>query len=336
MRLTRRELMKTTATGALAVATQFGGAAEALPADDFRAVVAVNLAGGHDGWNMAVPIDGRYAAYAKGRGRALALPPSRLLGLGDCATALHPSLAPLMPAWNAGNLGVALNTGPLLQPIDKALYRQRPDLRPRNVMLHDDAGGYWRTAMGRLGPLQTVESDDPVFAGRHFQTDRHFQNTSSDIARQLWRVARLIEMRDQARPAFVVSQYGYDTHAEQVAADDPSRGRQADLYAELAVALAAFQEAMAGLGLARNVTAFTVSEFGRAFRGNGQLGTDHAWGNNHLVLGGAAKGAVHGVYPDLTLGGPDDVVGDGRWLPSLSVEDYLAPIARWHRLDAAV
>jgi uncharacterized protein (DUF1501 family) len=171
--------------------------------------------------------------------------------------------------------------------------------------------------------------------------DRYFRDTGpgSDIARQLRRVARMIEARDRSarnRPAFLVSQYGYDTHADQVAADDPTRGRQADLYVDLAVALAAFQDAMTGLGQARNVAVFTVSEFGRAFKGNSRRGTDHAWGNNHLVLGGAAVPvAIRGAYPDPMLGGPDDVVGDGRWLPSLSVEDYLAPIAQWHRAGDA-
>jgi uncharacterized protein (DUF1501 family) len=148
----------------------------------------------------------------------------------------------------------------------------------------------------------------------------------------------MIEMRDrhgEQSPAFIVSQYGYDTHADQVADGDPARGRQADLYGDLAVALAAFQNAMAGLGLSRNVTAFTVSEFGRAYRGNNRHGTDHGWGNNHLVLGAAATGAIRGTYPDPTLRGRDDVTGDGRWLPSLSVEDYLEPIVRRHRGNAA-
>jgi uncharacterized protein (DUF1501 family) len=334
--LTRRALIKTTAGGALAVAAQARGAAAlALRPDDFRAIVAVNLAGGHDGWNMAVPIDGCYDAYAKGRGRALALPPDRLLSLGDSGLALHPSLAPLMPAWGAGSLGLTLNTGPLLGPLDKALYHQRPDLRPRNIMLHDDAGKHWQAAMDSLGPMQSVESNPRAFDGRRFLVDRHFQKLSSAVARQLQSAARRIETRDEARLAFVASQYGYDTHADQVSDGDPTRGRQADLYADLAVAMAAFQQAMTGLGLARNVTLFTVSEFGRAFKGNSHRGTDHAWGNNHLVLGGAAE-SIRGTYPDLTLGGADDVVGDGRWLPSLSVEDYLAPIARWHRANAAV
>jgi uncharacterized protein (DUF1501 family) len=338
VKLTRRELIKATAGSALAVAAHAGGAsAMTLPADDFRAVVAVDLAGGHDGWNMAVPVDGRYAAYASGRGCALALPPDQLLGLGDSAMALHPGFAPLMPAWNAGRLGVVLNTGSLSGPIDKALYRQRPDLSPRNVMLHDDAGRHWQAALDRLGPIRKVERDEPSTVGLRLKVDSHFQTLSSDVGWQLHRVARLIEMRDrygEDRPAFAVTQYGYDTHADQVADGDPTIGRQADLYAELSSALAAFQRAIAGLGLSRNVTVFTVSEFGRAFRGNSRRGTDHGWGNNHLVLGAAATGAIRGAYPDPTLRGPDDVTGDGRWLPSLSVEDYLEPIARWHSGDA--
>ena len=338
MTLTRRELIKTTAGSALAVVARAGGASAMVgAADEFRAIVAIDLAGGHDGWNMAVPVDGRYAAYASGRGRALALPPDRLVHLGDSGMALHPGFAPLMPAWNAGHLGVTLNTGPLLGPIDKALYRQRPDLSPRNVMLHDDAGRHWRAALDRLGPMQTAEHDDPSTADLRLQVDPHFRTSTSDIGRQLHRVARAIEMRDrlgEQRPAFIVSHYGHDTHADQVAEGDPTIGRQADLYGELAVALAAFQNAMAGLGLSRNVTAFTVSEFGRAYRGNSRRGTDHGWGNNHLVLGAAATGVIRGAYPDPTLRGPDDVTGDGRWLPSLSLGDYLDPIARWHRGNA--
>jgi uncharacterized protein (DUF1501 family) len=338
VKLTRRELIKTTAGSALAVVAHAGGASALAPsADDFRAIVAVDLAGGHDGWNMAVPIDGRYAAYAAGRGRALALPPDRLLRLGDSAMALHAGLGPLLAAWHTGQLGVVLNAGPLLGTIDKALYRQRPDLSPRNVMLHDDASRHWQAALDRLGPMRKAGRNDPALASLRLQVDHHFQTLTSDIASQLHRVARMIEMRDhfgEPRPAFIVSQYGHDTHADQVAEGDPSCGRQADLYGDLAVALAAFQSAMAELGLSRNVTAFTVSEFGRAYRGNSRRGTDHGWGNNHLVLGAAATGAIRGAYPDPTLRGPDDVTGDGRWLPSFSVEDYLAPIARWHRGNA--
>ena len=339
MPVSRREIMKATVgAGALATVAHFGGVAKAATAPCFRAIVGINLQGGHDGWNMAVPADDRYAAYASGRGAALALPRQALVPLAGTEMALHPSLAPLQSVWAEGALNVVLNIGPLLQPLTKALYQTRPDLRPRNVMLHAEAENHWTHDLTGGAALQIGDA-----AGSALRVDGYFRDAAtgtpltSAIARQLHEVARAIETRDRpGRMAFSVSQYGYDTHADQVAADDPTSGRQADLYAELATALASFHAAMKGLGLGDNVTTFTLSEFGRAYRGNDQRGTDHAWGNNHLVMGGAlTPRTVHGAYPDPTLGGPDDVVGDGRWLPSLAVEDYLGPIARWYGMGAA-
>ena len=67
-----------------------------------------------------------------------------------------------------------------------------------------------------------------------------------------------------------------------------------------------------------------MSDFGRTFRVNAQRGTDHAWGNNHLVLGGAVKDqTVFGAYPDVTLGGVQDTDTNGRWIPTTAVEEYI-------------
>jgi uncharacterized protein (DUF1501 family) len=92
---------------------------------------------------------------------------------------------------------------------------------------------------------------------------------------------------------------------------------------------------MNAIGMGDAVTTFTQSDFGRTFAVNNSSGTDHAWGNHHLVVGGAVKGAkTYGVYPTLELGGPDDVGVDawekhGRWIPTFSVDQYASTLLGW-------
>ncbi len=157
---------------------------------------------------------------------------------------------------------------------------------------------------------------------------------TSDVAQQLKKVARMIEARStfgHTRQSFFVSQGGYDTHDNQVTGGDVASGVHANLLGDLALALSAFYKAMEALGLQDNVTAFTMSDFGRTYRGNAQYGSDHAWGNNHLVIGGGVtpKG-VFGRYPDPTLGGADDISNEGRFLPTMAQEEYLGAILKWH------
>jgi uncharacterized protein (DUF1501 family) len=339
MAWSRRTVMKAAASAG--AVTAFGGVAQAAPnvksksVSDFRAVVGVFLFGGHDGWNMAVPLDARYEAYRAARGPRLALPRHALRPFADTAFGLHPALAPLHDVAD-GALELVLNTGALTQPLTKALYQQRPDLRPTKVMLHAEAETHWGRDANIVTTLANMTAatsgaffatqESPSAPSQALRVDRYFAHLSTDVAAQLHRAARMIENHealDHHHQAFLVSQIGYDTHEDQTA-------RQATLYADLAAALAAFHTAIRDLGLGDNVTAFTMSEFGRSYKANWDGGTEHAWGNTHLILGGAVTQAVRGVYPTPVLGGPDDVVGDGRWLPSMSIEQYLAPIARWY------
>ncbi|MHA6723393.1 DUF1501 domain-containing protein [Sphingomonas sp. RS2018] len=160
---------------------------------------------------------------------------------------------------------------------------------------------------------------------------------TSDVARQLLRVARMIEARGTLghdRQTFFVTQGGYDNHSAQVNTDT-STGTHANLLGDLALAMAAFHKAIKSLGLSDGVTAFTMSDFGRTYRGNAQMGTDHAWGSNHLVMGAGLKAkTVHGLYPSTTLGGADDVASEGRFLPGIAQEEYLGAIAQWHGVPA--
>jgi uncharacterized protein (DUF1501 family) len=82
------------------------------------------------------------------------------------------------------------------------------------------------------------------------------------------------------------------------------------------------------------VTTFTGSDFGRALTSNGD-GTDHGWGGHQLIMGGAVRGrAFCGAAPAPSIGGtgaPDYQwhVGQGRLLPTTSVDQLAATLGRW-------
>ncbi|MEP7208526.1 MAG: DUF1501 domain-containing protein [Casimicrobiaceae bacterium] len=153
-----------------------------------------------------------------------------------------------------------------------------------------------------------------------------FDGLNSSIARQLKTVAQLIEGREHIRlrrQVFYVNQGGYDTHAAQM------RIHQ-QLLGDFSRAIDAFQNAMAALGTADAVTTFTLSDFGRTLKPAGAWGTDHGWGNYAFVIGGATNGGdFFGTVPAPVLNGPDDLGQDGRWIPTTSIEQFGAPLARW-------
>ncbi len=164
------------------------------------------------------------------------------------------------------------------------------------------------------------------------------------LAGQLYQVAKLVAARSAVggtRQVFLTQLDGFDTHGDQVARDDVCAGTHAALLAQLGAALAAFQQAMVAIGMDRAVTCFTQSDFGRTLAPNASLGSDHGWGNHHLVLGGAVHGGRSwGVLPNYGLGGADDAERgawerQGRWIPTTAVAQYAAPLLRWLGADDA-
>jgi uncharacterized protein (DUF1501 family) len=85
---------------------------------------------------------------------------------------------------------------------------------------------------------------------------------------------------------------------------------------------------MNAMGISDKVTLFSASDFGRTLSPNGG-GSDHAWGGNQLVVGGAVNGKrIFGEYPELALGSALDS-GRGRLVPTTSVDEYFAELALW-------
>ena len=150
------------------------------------------------------------------------------------------------------------------------------------------------------------------------------QPTYDRLVGQLRMVARLISARaalGQQRQVFFVSMGNYDFH-DRLLVD------QANHLRALSLALDMFYDITVELGVEDQVTTFTASDFGRTMSANGD-GTDHGWGGEHLVLGGAVNGRdIYGEMPDLVPGGSQDA-GWGQIIPRLAVDQYAATLARW-------
>ena len=98
-------------------------------------------------------------------------------------------------------------------------------------------------------------------------------------------------------PIYVVSQKGYDTHAQQ---DSGTTGRHTGLLGGLSGAVKSFFDDLKAFGIADRVMLMTISEFGRRVTPNGTAGTDHGTCAPMFFAGPGVNGGIYGNNPDLT------------------------------------
>lgn len=153
-----------------------------------------------------------------------------------------------------------------------------------------------------------------------------FTTTFSEnyVSQSLRMIARTIAAREtlgMKRQTFFLNFGGWDHHDELL-------DQHADGLGILSTALSEFFSALDEINMNDCVTTFSVSDFARTLTSNGN-GTDHGWGGNAFIMGGAVNGKkVYGNYPSLALGS-DLELGDGVILPTTSVDEYFAELALW-------
>ncbi len=392
------------------------GEAAAATATDYKAIVCLFLQGGNDYANTLVNYDSPSYDLYNGFRPNLAIPRANLASTvlnpitalpGGRQFALAPSLAPLLPLFNAGKMAALLNLGTLVQPTTKAQFNAGAPVPPK-LFSHIDQVSFFQSAMqdasavdgwgGRMADLLYSGNGSSVFTSMNLDRsavfltgnnvlqytvspygvslpsalqnavykdalrasitassahlmEQQYANTTnraidayaklssalanapaittqfpanSYLADQLKMVEKLISVSAELglkRQIFYVQIGGFDNHDFLLTA-------QPKLLDEVARSLRAFYKATVALNVSNKITTFTGSDFGRSLVAN-RDGSDHGWGSMQFVLGGAVKGKqFYGQAPVVADDGPDDV-GQGRLLPSTSIDQFAATLATW-------
>jgi uncharacterized protein (DUF1501 family) len=153
----------------------------------------------------------------------------------------------------------------------------------------------------------------------------------TEIGERMKAVADMISVRaaiGATRQVFFVDWGQFDTHGHQRGTTNNAQDGQ---LAELGSALTAFDAAMRAQRASGQVVTFVMTDFGRTLKPAGQSGTDHAWGNHWFAFGDPVRGGIHGQFPRLVLGGPDDFDPErrGRWMPTTASDQFAATLVKW-------
>jgi uncharacterized protein (DUF1501 family) len=197
--------------------------ASAANATDYKAIVCVFLYGGNDNNNTLVPYDNASynayqalrpnLAYARDTLAATALTP--LEAPVDSAGfarqyALAPELAPLLPIFNAGRMGILLNTGTLMQPTSKLQYTNKSVLLPPKLFSHNDQQSFWQSTSpegavsgwgGRMGDLFVAGNGNATFTCVNVSGNAVFLSGNTAVQYQI-SSAGPVPMNGVKRPLF--------------------------------------------------------------------------------------------------------------------------------------
>jgi uncharacterized protein (DUF1501 family) len=136
------------------------------------------------------------------------------------------------------------------------------------------------------------------------------------------------KQRGTDRDVFFLSLGGWDHHSAL------KRGLSEN-FAMLNNALTAFYDEMKAQDTWQSVSLVLASEFSRTLTANSGEGSDHAWGGNYFIMGGAVDGGrILGNYPnDITYSSPLNI-GRGRLIPTLSWESIMNAVVEWMGADS--
>lgn len=156
-------------------------------------------------------------------------------------------------------------------------------------------------------------------------------NTLASNLAMIARTASAAGRLGAKRQVFFVQLGGWDHHDEVL-------NNQLTMLRTVSEALGFFNSAINEIGLQNNITLFTASDFGRTLTSNGN-GSDHAWGGNHMVLGGAVRGGNvfgnrdQGFYPNFQNLATIDT-GQGRLIPGVAVDEYARDLLSWFGISS--
>jgi len=370
-----------------------------------KAIVVFYQHGGHDGYNMLVPLD-RYDRYAEYRG-PIAHPEESLipLGIGAGNLAIHGNMPRMAAMIQAGQAAPVLGTGNLYEPTTNEQLKAKSVALPPFLFSHShqqsiNKGAYRRSSgwAGRvldawyggaapatiISPAITTKNDrslvtpetfspslllsegdswkgitgnkqealaaltgdasythvvervtqavfDGAITGQEYLAELFGQfqasgklNTAATLASKL--IAAADQMGHQRQIIHVAAPGGWDSHNNQLESLNGAYTGIDNLFAD-------FIDELEGYGVADRVVCVTASDFGRSLTTNGR-GTDHGWGNNHLVWGKPVIGG-QAIGEFIDYDDPEQWTGAKRLIPKLADVQTYATLARWFGLGEA-